>query len=167
MRGSDEGPDERSSADLLTGARDAFVMFWTKIHEAVFEATGGQALNRVLGMTAVRVQVVGRKSGQVRTAMLTAPIADDDRVVLVASNGADPRHPQWFKNLLVHPIATVTVDGRDRVMKARVADEQEREALWREIRTVTPGYEIYQRGTSRTIPVVVLEPVEASSPEGR
>jgi hypothetical protein len=35
----------------------------------------------------------GRRSGKERATMLTVPIVDGDRLVLVASFGGDDRHP--------------------------------------------------------------------------
>lgn len=144
---------------LALDAKDVFVKFWSTLHEATYEVTGGRILDRVLGMGVVRLTTVGRRTGETRTTILTAPVVADDRVVLVASNGGDVRHPQWFHNLVADPDVTATWGGRTRRMRARVADGDERARLWAEIRQVTPGYSIYQRMTSRQIPVVVLEPV--------
>jgi deazaflavin-dependent oxidoreductase (nitroreductase family) len=91
--------------------------------------------------------------------MLTAPIVEVHRIVIVASNGGDARHPQWFHNLVANPEVVVTADGRTVPMRGRVANADERDRLWTEVRRVTPGYAIYQRLTSREIPIVVLEPV--------
>jgi deazaflavin-dependent oxidoreductase (nitroreductase family) len=146
---------------LTADAKDVFVKFWTTMHEAAYRVTEGRVCNRVLGMPVVRLTTVGRRSGLRRTAMLTAPIADRNRVVVVASNGGDARHPQWFHNLGSNPDAVVEVDGRTQPMRARVVDGEERDRLWGEIRRVTPGYAIYQRMTDREIPVVVLEPIAA------
>ena len=83
--------------------KDVIVRFWTSVHEGVFRATDGRLLNRVLEMPVVRLTTVGRRSGMPRVAMLTAPISDADRVVLVASNAGDHRNPAWYLNLLAHP----------------------------------------------------------------
>jgi hypothetical protein len=42
---------------------------------------------------------------------------------------------------------------------ARVADGEERERLWSQQKKLMPGFADYERGTSREIPVVVLERV--------
>ena len=41
--------------------------------------------------------------------MLTAPVADGDRVVLVASKGGDDRDPDWYRDLLAHPEIELTM----------------------------------------------------------
>jgi deazaflavin-dependent oxidoreductase (nitroreductase family) len=138
-------------------AKDAFVRFWSKLHEVAFEVTEGKVLSRVLGMTAVRLTTTGRKSGLPRSTMLTAPVAEEDRIVLVASNGGDARDPQWFANVLACPDVSVTCDGVVRTMRARVATGPERAELWKRILEVAEVYERYRRRTDREIPVVVLE----------
>jgi deazaflavin-dependent oxidoreductase (nitroreductase family) len=150
--------DDQELTRFAADAKDVFVTFWSDLHEAAFRVTDGRILNRVLGMPVIRLATVGRRSGVVRTTMLTAPIVEDDRIVVVASNGGDTRHPQWFHNLVADPDVLVTADGRTRPMRARVVDGDERDSLWTDIRKVTPGYAIYQRLTPREIPVVVFEP---------
>jgi len=144
---------------LLGDARDAYIKLWSTFHQAAFEVTEGKVLNRILGMPVVRLQTTGRRTGAVRATMLTAPIVEAQRIVVVASNGGESRHPQWYLNLLASPEVLVTVDGCTRTMRGRVAAEPERSQVLAEIRQVTPSYAIYQRHTAREIPVVLLEPV--------
>jgi len=142
---------------ILTDARDAWVKLWSTMHEAAFRVTEGRICNRLLGMPVVELTTTGRRTGQPRSVMLTAPLAEPGRIVLVASNAADRRDPQWYANLSAHPEVAVTRDGTTRAMRARVAAPDERAELWDRIRAVTPIYEVYQRRTNREIPVVVLE----------
>jgi deazaflavin-dependent oxidoreductase (nitroreductase family) len=90
--------------------------------------------------------------------MLTAPIHDDNKFVLVASFGGADWHPSWYLNLRQDPSVTVTMNGRQRSMVARTAGEEERAELWREIVSAHKNYGSYQRKTDREIPVVILEP---------
>lgn len=145
-------------AQFASEGRDAFVRFWSSLHEATYQVTNGRALNRVLGMPVIRLATTGRRTGEQRSTMLTAPVVEDARIALVASNGGDDRDPQWYLNMLAYPIVQVTNRGEDRVMQGRVAHGSERADLWHTIRTVTPMYELYQRRTTRELPVVVLEP---------
>jgi deazaflavin-dependent oxidoreductase (nitroreductase family) len=152
-------PVEPGTSRMILDARDAFVKFWATWHEAVYEVTGGRTLNRLLGMTVVQLTTTGRRTGQPRTTMLTAPIVEDGLIVLVASNGGDERHPQWYRNILVCSEVAVTLDGVTRPMNARVAGEEERVELWGRIREIGPTYHLYQGHTTRQLPIVVLEPV--------
>lgn len=157
------GPQGRSLGWPTNEIKDAVVRFWSSLHEAAFEATDGRVLNRVLGMTVVRVTTTGRRSGEPRPTMLTAPIAEQERVVVVASNGGDDRDPQWYRNVLECHNVLVTRDGVTRAMRARVAKAPERCDLWQRIRAVTPTYERYQSRTARELPVVVLESIDDGS----
>jgi deazaflavin-dependent oxidoreductase (nitroreductase family) len=134
----------------------------TGLHQAVFQASGGRLLGRVGLMPVVMLTTTGRKSGQPRTTMLSAPIHDDDRVVLVASRGGAPRHPAWYLNLQADPHVKITLGDTTRSMVARTATPLEKRDLWPTIVRAYPGYGLYQLRTKRDIPVVVLEPEETS-----
>jgi deazaflavin-dependent oxidoreductase (nitroreductase family) len=127
-------------------------------HRGLLKLTGGRFPRSVLGMKPVELHTVGRRSGKPRSTMLTAPICSDDQVVLVASKGGHPDHPDWYKNLSANPDVELEVDDRRRPMTARTASPQEKAELWPRIVSVYKGYEGYQRSTDRDIPVVVLEP---------
>jgi deazaflavin-dependent oxidoreductase (nitroreductase family) len=130
----------------------------SQVHRAILHTTGGRVLGSAFGMPVVELQTVGRKSGLPRTTMLTAPIIDGDRVVLVASKGGDDRDPDWYRNLMAHPEAELTVAGQHRLMRARQASPDEKAELWPRVVAAYRGYAGYQRRTERDIPVVICEP---------
>ena len=138
--------------------KDALFRVLTGLHRAIFRLSGGRLLGRAGGMPVVVLTTTGRRSGRRRRTVLTAPIVEGGRVVLVASYGGDRRHPQWFLNVQADRRVTVTLDGREVAMRARVADADEKAALWPRIVDAYPGYDAYQRRTDRDIPVVVCEP---------
>jgi len=127
-------------------------------HRAILAVTGGRWPKRLLGMQTLELHVTGRTSGQVRSTLLTAPICEDDRVVLVASKGGHSDHPQWYKNLAVNSDVQLTINGETRPMRARTASGAEREELWAQITRRYRNYAAYQANTDREIPVVVCEP---------
>ena len=138
----------------------------TGLHGAVFRLSGGRLLGRAGGMPVVVLTTVGHRSGRRRRTMLTAPLVEGDRVVLVASYGGHGHNPHWFQNLLTHPEVGLTMGGtKERPMRARVASRDERAELWSRVVDVYPGYEGYQRKTDRQIPLVVLEPYAGRSDE--
>src|SRR3954464_12047986 len=100
------------------------------VHRAVLRLSGGRVLNNAFGMPVVELHTTGRKSGVRRATMLTAPIAEQDRVVLVASKGGDDRHPDWYRNLIADPDVEITTDGTTRKMRARAATAEEKAELW-------------------------------------
>ncbi|MGE5689584.1 MAG: nitroreductase family deazaflavin-dependent oxidoreductase [Pseudomonadota bacterium] len=98
----------------------------------------------------------GRKSGEPRLRPLIFG-EDDGRYVVVASQGGAPAHPNWYLNLRTNPDVHVQIRGDRFAARARTAEGEERERLWRRMAEIWPPYDDYQRRTDRTIPVVVLE----------
>jgi len=109
-------------------------------------------------MPVVELRTVGRRTGQTRTTMLTSPLHDEMRVVLVASKGGDARDPQWYGNLTAHPDVEILIDGETRKLRARAASASETAELWPQIVAAYKGYGGYQNKTERAIPVVICEP---------
>jgi deazaflavin-dependent oxidoreductase (nitroreductase family) len=99
----------------------------------------------------------GRRTGEERTVPLLH-VADDGRVVLIASNWGRRRHPSWALNLDADPRARVAVDGVERAYRARRATPEEEADYWREAVAFWPGYEDYRYRAGREIQMFVLEP---------
>lgn len=130
-------------------------------HRALLGLTGGRFPRRMLGMQTLELHTTGRKSGQPRSTMLTAPIFTPDRVVLVASKGGHSTDPDWYRNLAANPDVAITVDGVTTPMTARAASAEEKANLWPQIVKAYSGYAGYQRRTDRDIPVVICRPAGA------
>lgn len=141
-----------------TAVKDFGHRMLNRLHRAILAVSGGRLGWRLGSMPVVELHTIGRSSGVRRTAMLTAPIHDGERYVLVASKGGDPRHPAWYANLVAHPDVEVTVHGRTIPMTARTATPEERAELWPRITRSYRGYAAYQKKTTREIPVVICEP---------
>lgn len=139
-------------------AKDVVTRMLTSLHATVFRLSDGRLANRGYGMPVLMLTTTGRKTGKRRTTMLTSPVQDGDRLVLVASYGGDDRHPTWFLNLRDDPDVEVTINGATRPMRARVASADEKEQLWPRVVAAHSGYAQYQQRTDRDIPLVILEP---------
>ena len=137
---------------------DAGLKAMSRAHRTILRLSGGRVLGSAFGMPAVELHTVGRTTGLPRSTMLTAPVIDGDRVVLVASKGGDDRDPDWFRNLMAHPEIELTVAGRRRPMRARLASPDEKAELWPRVVAAYRGYGDYQRRTERDIPLVICEP---------
>jgi deazaflavin-dependent oxidoreductase (nitroreductase family) len=129
-----------------------------QVHRTIVHMTGGRVLGSVAGMPVVELHTVGRRSGLPRSTMLTAPVIDGDRIVLVASKGGADRDPDWYRNLLAHPDIELTMSGQRRPMRARQAAPDEKAALWPRVTAAYQGYRGYQGRTERDIPLVICEP---------
>jgi deazaflavin-dependent oxidoreductase (nitroreductase family) len=108
------------------------------------------------GSPILLLTVTGRKSGNEYTTPLIFG-RDGESYVLVASQGGRPKHPDWYLNLAAHPEVGVQVKGDTFRARARTADGEERERLWRAMNEIWKHYDSYQEKTTREIPVVVLE----------
>ena len=130
------------------------------VHKTALKATGGRWPRDLFGMPGVELTTIGRKSGLPRSTMLTSPIHDENRVVLVASKGGDDREPQWYRNLTSNPDVEITMHGETRTMRARTASPEEKATMWPDIVASYKGYAGYQERAGRDIPVVICEPRE-------
>ncbi|QFU88228.1 nitroreductase/quinone reductase family protein [Amycolatopsis sp. YIM 10] len=138
---------------------DAVLKLMNGAHRGLLKITGGRVGWQAAGMPVLELTTVGRKSGQKRSVMLTAPVHDGDKLVVVASRGGDDHHPAWFLNLRDNPEVEVALKGEPaKPMRARVATAEERAELWPRISGDFRNYRAYQDKTDREIPLVLLEP---------
>lgn len=145
-------------ASTTSTMKDLFSRAGNVLHRSIVRSTGGRIGGTGFGMPVVILTTTGRKSGKSRTVMLTTPVHDDDRIVLVASYGGDDRHPAWFLNVRDNPDVELEMKGTKRAMRAHVASTEERAQLWPEVVSAYKGYGQYQKRTEREIPLVILEP---------
>jgi deazaflavin-dependent oxidoreductase (nitroreductase family) len=144
--------------DLQHSAADLGLKAMNATHRAILRLSGGRILGSAFGMPTVELHTVGRVSGQARSTLLTAPVVDGDRVVLVASKGGDDRDPDWYRNLWAYPDIELTMAGERRPMVARTATAEEKAELWPRVVAAYSGYAGYQRRTDRAIPLVICTP---------
>jgi F420H(2)-dependent quinone reductase len=133
----------------------------------VYRRTGGRVMGtwRIgsafpRGVPLCLLSHTGRRSGLVRTTPLLF-LPDEERVVVVASQGGLPRNPQWYLNVRDNPEVTVQVRRDLRRMRARTAGPEERAELWPRLVELYADFDSYQAWTDREIPVVICEPVPA------
>lgn len=108
------------------------------------------------GLPVIWLGVRGRKTGRWRwTPLVALPV--EEGLVVIASSFGRRKHPQWYRNLCVHP--QVQVCWREQIWRA-VAETVEgarREAYWRLAVRAYPGFAAYaRRAAPRRIPVVLL-----------
>jgi proline iminopeptidase len=108
------------------------------------------------GSTILLLTTTGRASGEPRTTPLIYA-EDDDRYVIIASQGGAPEDPGWYRNLAKDPHVELQVQDEVFPASARTAEGEERERLWAKANEVWSHYAEYQQRTERMIPVVVLE----------
>lgn len=121
-----------------------------------FRANGGRLQGDFADAPIVLITHTGAKSGKQRT----NPIAytrDGDNVVIIASKGGAPTHPDWYFNIVANPEVTVELPGEKYQARARVATGDERSRLFAAQAEILPNFKDYQDKTTRQLPVIVLE----------
>jgi deazaflavin-dependent oxidoreductase (nitroreductase family) len=128
-----------------------------KLNVPVYRATRGRLFGRIGRAPVLLLTTTGRRSGTQRTAPVLY-LADGERLVVIGSNAGNERAPAWALNLKANPEAEVQVRGTHRQVRARFAQGDERDELWRRMNDQYGGFEDYRARTGRHIDVVVLEP---------
>jgi len=82
----------------------------------------------------------------------------DGGYAVFASFAGQPRNPAWYHNLVAHPDVEAEIGAETLRLRARVADDAEREPIWTVQKAEFPGFKDYEDKTTRQIPVVILEP---------
>lgn len=124
---------------------------------AEFRENGGVVGGPFQGAPMVLVHHRGAKSGTSRVSPLVYQAVDGGYAVF-ASKGGAPDNPDWYHNLLANPDTEIEVGDAVIAVTARVAEGDERERIWTKQKADFPNFAEYEASTSRTIPVVILEP---------
>jgi deazaflavin-dependent oxidoreductase (nitroreductase family) len=148
-------------ASLLRHLRAHILKAAFRAHSQLYEVSDGRLGAWIgppyLGQRVLLLSVTGRKSGRTRTTPLVY-FEDGENYVVVGSDGAARRDPQWWKNLQHNPQASVRVGRSKFSAKASLATGADRDRLWQIAKDVNPMWARYQVKTERMLPVVVLIP---------
>jgi deazaflavin-dependent oxidoreductase (nitroreductase family) len=131
-----------------------------------FRANGGSAGGMLQGAPMILITTEGRRSGRRRTNPVIY-LKDGSRYLIFGSNLGRPEHPQWYRNLLASPQVTMEIgtgDGHVRALAARavILQDTERDRLYQIQSAIRPAFREYQEKTTRTIPVIALNPLDPS-----
>eukprot|EP00918_Siedleckia_nematoides_P108037 GHVU01235701.1.p2 GENE.GHVU01235701.1~~GHVU01235701.1.p2 ORF type:complete len:171 (-),score=14.12 GHVU01235701.1:72-584(-) len=115
------------------------------------------------GVPLILVHHTGAKTGRERiNPMMYQPVGDGFAVF--ATYGGNPRHPVWYRNLTVHPRATVEAGNETVPVLARVTEGTERARIWARQVALMPAFAEFEATAGRQIPVVMLERVHDHAP---
>jgi deazaflavin-dependent oxidoreductase (nitroreductase family) len=124
----------------------------------LYRRSNGRIGGSVRGSTVLLLTVPGRTSGIPHTIPVSY-FERDGSYVVVGSGGGSKRDPQWFRNLRVAPTAHVQIGAKGMGVDVRLAQEGERDALWRDVVVAqNPSFARYPEKSGRVIPVAVLTP---------
>ena len=150
----DAGP---TSTTPNTGrrVRDSTAKRLSTFHTQLFKATRGRIGKRLVDNDMLLLTTVGSRTGELHTVPLLY-LRDNADVIIIASWGGRPTHPQWYGNILANPSVTIRILEESTSVTARTANSEERSRLWPLITSAYDGYREYQTRTDREIPVVIL-----------
>ena len=103
----------------------------------------------------------GRRTGTPRSTCVRY-LDTDDGFLVWGTGAGSPQDPDWFRNLRAVKVADVQVRERLLQVRPRELVGSERDAVWTGVVLArVPEIAKYARKAGRTIPVAVLEPLEA------
>jgi len=123
-----------------------------------FRANHGKVEGIIADAPLLLLSTTGAKSWLRRTNPLVYS-TDGDRIVVIASKGGAPSHPDWYRNVVANPEVTVELPDETFEARASVASGEERQRLFDAQAALMPNFKEYAEKTDREIPVVVLERV--------
>ena len=123
-----------------------------------FRTNEGKVSGPFQGAPMILITALGAKSAPPRVFPLVYT-TDGDRIVIIASKGGAPTHPDWYFNLVAHPDVTVEIGAEKFQAKATEVHGAERDRLFAAQGALMPNFLEYaeQAKGIRTIPVFVLE----------
>lgn len=141
---------------------------WITEHREMYLRSGG-AQGHIMDVTAVGgrsfathclVKYIGRKSGKV----FITPLCYGDiggEVVICASKGGADEHPAWYLNIAGSSEVEFQIATQAFRATWREPQGAERDKVWAFMVDCFPFYATYQASTSRTLPLVMMKPIEA------
>jgi deazaflavin-dependent oxidoreductase (nitroreductase family) len=124
-------------------------------------AVGGPGVVETLLLT-----TIGRRTGKQRHAPLLY-VAHENGYLVMGSRGGTEVDPWWYLNLRDEPECEIRVGSLYTKARARVLEGEERAHAWKKITALRPVYLKYAGRTTRTIPVIFLQPGAAESGDNR
>ncbi len=136
---------------------------WTEANDwntkviAEFRANGGKVGGQFDGAPMLLLHTVGARSGLERVNPMMYRQVGDAYAVFASKAGA-PANPDWYHNLVANPAVSAEIGTSAVDLTARVAAGDERAQIFDAQKRDFPGFAEYEAKTTRTIPVVILEP---------
>ncbi|PZF96748.1 nitroreductase/quinone reductase family protein [Micromonospora deserti] len=129
-----------------------------------FRASTGRVGGPFEAARLILLTTTGARSGAPHTTPVGYLPDGGERILVIASAGGGPKHPDWYHNLLADPHATVEDGVFTYRARAEVLTGADRDAVFARAVEADPGWAAYQAKTSRVIPVVALHQVAGGPP---
>jgi deazaflavin-dependent oxidoreductase (nitroreductase family) len=128
---------------------------WNQKNIEEFRANEGKIGGYFEGAHMILIHHIGARSGTERVNPLTY-LPDGDDMIITATEGGAPKHPDWYYNLKQHPRIMVEVGTATFPVEATEVTGEERNELWRRLVELRPGFAAYEAKTSRVFPMFRL-----------
>ncbi|MGK2932506.1 MAG: nitroreductase family deazaflavin-dependent oxidoreductase [Solirubrobacterales bacterium] len=122
-----------------------------------FRANDGKVGGPFEGAPLLLLHSTGAKSGEARLHPVMY-LDDGGRYVIFASKAGADTHPDWYHNLKANPETTIEVGADEVEVTAVEATGDERDELFERQAGIFSSFGEYAEKTSRTIPVILLNP---------
>lgn len=129
-----------------------------------FRANKGRLTGHFEHARLLLLTTTGARTGTPHTTPVGYLPDGGERVLVIASAGGSPRHPDWYRNLLAHPRVTVESGAFTYEAHAVVLEGAERDRAFARAVEADPGWAAYQEKTDRVIPVVALHALAQGGP---
>ncbi|MFF0160217.1 nitroreductase/quinone reductase family protein [Streptomyces sp. NPDC005263] len=129
-----------------------------------FRANKGRMGGPFEGARLILLTTTGARTGTPHTAPVGYLPDGGDRILVIASAGGAPRHPDWYRNLLAHPEVTVESGAFTYRARAEPLTGEERDQAFARAVEADEGWAAYQEKTDRVIPVVALHEIAQDGP---
>jgi deazaflavin-dependent oxidoreductase (nitroreductase family) len=130
----------------------------SSLHTFVYRVTNGQVGRRLANNDMLLLTTTGRSTGRSHTVPLLY-LREAERHIVVASYGGRPAHPEWYRNLAMHPVASIQILDTHQDVEATTMTDLEHDQWWPNVVATYNDYATYQSRTNRQIPLVWLDPV--------
>ena len=147
----------------LTGEYAPSELEFARDQVDLYERSGGtEGTAHPGGERLIVLTSVGAKTGKLRKTPLMR-VEHDGQYAVVASLGGAPKNPVWYYNLTANPHVELQDGPVKQDYQAREVHGEEYAVWFERAVAAWPDYAEYQKKTTRTMPIFVLTPLDASS----
>lgn len=129
--------------------------FAPRMDRLVYKLSGGRIMASKSMLPMIMLTATGAKSGQARTTPL-ATFPMDGGFVVVGSNFGQATHPAWSANLMAHPDARVSFEGKEFAVHSHLLTSGEKDEVWPKLIAMWPLFDQYAETSGRDLRVFRL-----------
>lgn len=126
---------------------------WARRNIQQYLRSDGAEVDHPMAEDIILLHTKGRRTGQIRRVPVVR-YPDGEDLIVIASKGGAPQHPDWFLNLRDDPQVWVRRKAEFFEGRASVLEGEEYQEMWRRVTGWTPGFQRYQDRTDRRIPLI-------------